>query len=207
MNRRLCCGLLAAVLVWAPLAPAQGVQAMPAETGPAIPTGPAASVMLGANICIPNGDADCDETDAGFGMSLSALWRFIPWLAGQFDFFYGMYDTPSGTDMDSLGILFGPRGFIPIGPVDISAGVGVGWGKYTVSGGGEEFTLSGFTMGFLLGVEYRIIPWVAAGAAFRFHLPLFDEACQGSVCADIPDDADIAQEMMVGAHATFYFIP
>lgn len=173
-----------------------------------VPNGLGGSLFLGGNFCIPNGKASCDNIDPGFGMSLTALYRIIDYIAIDFTFFYGMYDTIENVDTNRLGVLGGLRLYLPVSNVDLFAEIGIGWAQLKVEGGGDKATLSGFAMGFGLGADYRITKWFALGLLLRYHLPFYNKVCLymdgRSECDTIPDDGDIAHGLMAGLNVSFY---
>jgi hypothetical protein len=186
-----------------------------AQAGPARRAGLGASAMPGLNLCVSYGNADCDDNDydPSFGITLGAFYRIIPYLAADFDFYVGLVN-PSNGDAHSIGFFIGPRGIWPIGPVDLSFGIGIGYGEHKLAAGdppnntgGAE---SGFAMAFVFGVDYLLAERWTLGLQVRYHLDLFDEWCghYGSteVCHDMGDQ-DPYNHMMIGLRATFLFWP
>lgn len=196
--------------------------------GPTVSRGPGAELLLGANFCIKNNEAECDDITPGFGMSFGLLWRFIPYLSVDVDFYFGMltYEQVVGvssarSDITELGILVGPRAYLPIGPVDLFFGLGIGYGRINeqmvsdspyISEQIVDYRTDGFELGFTFGVAWRIIDLLSLGAILRYHIPFFDELCseeegEEEVCInyeDLPDD-DIIRQLIFGISLTVYF--
>jgi hypothetical protein len=170
------------------------------------PHGLGASALLGMNMCLSHGDAECDNIDPSFGFSGGALYRFLDFLAVDANFYYGLYGVDGG-DASSLGFVVGPRGFLNLGNIDLSLGFGLGWGQTSGSRGGGEYKVSGLQVGLSVGAEYLLMQNFGIGLLGRFFLPAFNTACAtiGGVetCGDVNDD--LSYEMMFGLNATYYF--
>jgi hypothetical protein len=167
------------------------------------------NILLGANICIENGKDKCRNVDPAFGMSISALYRPIEYFAVDFTFYLGNYSIKEGdASAYMLGVLGGLRAYLPLKPVDIFAGIGIGWGQDVLAFSDHDVWTQGFTMAFTGGAEYIINDIFSVGVLVRYYLPMFDELCGDSGgdthCNDLPDTVDNSHELMVGASLSFY---
>jgi opacity protein-like surface antigen len=198
--------------------PGTGPVAPPVEPDPwAAPRGPGGSLMLGANVCVETDTTSCDSLDPSFGMNFDLFWRFLRWLSVDVELAYGLYDVPSvsgaDTSTDVLTVLVGTRFIIPIGPMDLWFGLGLGWGRLKTSvtafSDTVETTASGAVFGLNTGLEYRITDWVAVGAQVRYYADLYSEVCiaggASDGACDTLDPGDTVQHFMVGVQGTFYF--
>jgi len=158
------------------------------------------SIMLGANMCIEQGDSSCSGVDPSFGMTLGGVYRTSEYFGWTMDFTLGLYDTAAG-DVQSLGLYGGGKFFIPIGNLAIFAGAALGWGQWSVEGGGSSFEDNHLALAFQAGAEFYIFDNLAAGAWFRYQMPVFGEE-HGS---DRIDFEDYAHQVIVGAGGTYYF--
>ncbi len=156
------------------------------------PTGYGASLMLAANLCVEQGDASCSGVDPSFGFTLGGVWRSSTMFGVTADFFYGMFDVPG--DLYSMGLLVGPRVYIPIGNLALFAGLQAGWGRAAGSGGYDNNHL---IIAFQLGGEFYVFDNLGVGAWMRWHMPIIGE--------DDADFSDYNSDVMAGAGVTYYF--
>ena len=131
-------------------------------------------VYLGGSIGlagVEEGSIDFDADSTGF--KLIAGWRFIDWLAiegNYIDFGSGDDDVLGETvEIDSSAWSLSAVGFLPVGPVDLFARVGVvGWNAdLSVPGFSESADGTDLTYG--VGAQFRL-----GSLAFRGEYELFD---------------------------------
>lgn len=164
------------------------------------PRGMGASVLIGANMCIEQGDANCEGIDPSFGMALGGVYRTGEYFAWTLDFTLGMYDTEAG-DVQSLGLFGGGRLYIPVGNLAFFAGAALGWGQWSIDAGMADMSDNHLALAFQGGGEFYVLQNLAIGAWFRYQMPVFGEEHNG----DRIDFGDYAHQVIVGGGATYYF--
>jgi len=189
------------------------------------PYGPTASVLLGLNFCLPNagGGANCEANDEsflpGFAFAGTFGWRLFPYLAATLDLDFGTISPPKGADDSAffwdLGLMVGAKAMLPIGPWDAWIGLGVGWGRTSLSNGldgGADVSVigDGLALGFSLGAEYWLSDLIAVGMSSRFVQPFLSNICARAGddrrCRS-PETVDNPFFMALGVHATVCFLP
>ena len=195
-------------------------------------TGPALSFGFGANFCIERDEPFCEELGPDVGFTASFLWRFIPYLAAEIGLDFGFahvgnVDEDEEADFFSGAFLIGPRGYIPIGPVDINVGLMIGYARArgTISYDdiwrrSESHWVQGFVLGLSNGVDIWLGSYFEAGLRWQLLFPFFSESCweyeedgyDESDCSDIDTDSyppsdQIPFELRVSVHMTVYFAP
>jgi hypothetical protein len=214
-----------------PSAPARP-SSEPERTGAGPPLGPTLSLLFGLHVCIPNGESRCDgeslANDPGARGYLSFRWRFLPYLAAEAGFSIGFW-TPRGEPPEGAStpawwhysILVGPRGFFPLGPVDLTAAILLGWGRHIESadvettGGGTEragIEVDGFVLGLGFGAEWRLVDFFALGLSAQFRFPTYTRGCVFAGAETECDDIDTREvkwffDVTLGLVATFYITP
>jgi hypothetical protein len=138
-------------------------------------------------------------------------------VAAELDFSFGLLDLDWGIDgednrnMISLALLAGVRGYLPIGPVDIFAGLGFGWGMYQINDVDDVHSsvmYHGFALALSIGAEYLVTRSLGLGLVLRFHFPFYSQGCNlpengDRDCTDL--DGDIWFRLLIGARLTYYF--
>jgi len=117
-------------------------------------------------------DLDYDTDATGF--KVIAGWRFLDWLAieGNYIDFGSGDDTVLGEDIETSadGISLSAVGFLPLGPVDLFARVGViDWNADVSVDGLGSFGDSGTDLTYGLGVQFRIL-----SISLRAEYEIFD---------------------------------
>lgn len=164
------------------------------------PRGMGASLLLGANMCIEQGDAKCDGVDPSFGMALGGLYRTGEYFAWTLDFTLGMYDTEAG-DVQNLGMFGGGRLYIPVGNLAFFAGAALGWGQWSIDIGTVDTSDNHLALAFQGGAEFYIIRNLAIGAWFRYQMPVFGEEHHDERI----DFDEYPHQVIVGGGGTYYF--
>jgi len=175
MHRHLLGGLLAALSL-------TSLPAVAADNG----------IYLGASVGqsgleIDDFDYDADST----GYKLIAGWRFLDWLAieGNYIDFGSGDDTVLGSKIETEadGVSLSAVGFLPIGPVDLFARVGVvDWSADLSSPGFASESDDGTDLAYGVGAQFRV--W---SLSIRAEYEMFDI-----------DDADVDM-ISVGVTWTF----
>ena len=131
-------------------------------------------------------------------------YRFMKYLGAGLEFYYGAYDGTG--DPINMGLMVGPIAYLPIGDLDIFAGVGLGWARIAAEVQSVDFSADGFGLSIQAGAEYRIIKNLGIGAMFRMQFNFADEFCgeQGGqeACMDV---VDISHNMIIGGKISAYF--
>jgi hypothetical protein len=186
-----------------------GADAWAQEPAATTPSGLGLSALVGMNVCVSNGDEDCHDRETSFGWNLSAVYRFMSFLGGEATFFHGINNIETSGIVSSLGLLFGPKGYVPLGNLDLTVGIQLGWSHYIRKGRDEgpyEYISDGFALGFSAGAEYRLNSRVALGILFRDIMPFYKERCD--VVYDRCHDLNNSEHQLVfGLTATYYFNP
>ena len=191
MKRLLLAGLL--IVVFVPTALADDA-----------PTGVNASVLLGMNMCMDSGDAECDQLDPSFGFLVSGGYRFHPYVGANLDIHYGMYGTDEGS-FSTLGFIAGPKGYLPLGDISLFANVGFGYVMHMGSNG-ADVSQNGLAIGFGFGAEYMVMEGLGVGLGGKYFMTFEAELCvtpDGG--SETCGDADSIDEIMFGLNATYYF--
>jgi hypothetical protein len=160
-----------------------------AQEVPTSPKGLGASMMFGVNACVGNEETGCDGGSPSAGIVAGFLYRFSPSLAGEASFLWGQYHMGS----KNLGVFMGPKAFLPLGPVGLTGGLGVGWSKYKGNGVSND----GFAMVLSGGPEFRLNAQMTLGLSALFHLPLYSGSGHSH--------SFHFNEIIVGASTTYYF--
>lgn len=165
---------------------------------------PAAAVDNGIYLGGSVGQSGLEIDDLGYdasanGFKVIAGWRFLDWLAvegnyvdfGSGDDRVGATAPPSGgtkVTTDADGISLSAVGFLPIGPVDLFARVGmIDWSADISSPGLGSASDDGTDLTYGVGAQFRV--W---GLSIRAEYEMFDV-----------DDADIDM-ISIGATWTFF---
>ena len=159
------------------------------------PTGVGASMMMAANLCVEQGDSSCSGVDPSFGFTLGGVWRTSDMFGVTADFMYGMYDTPG--DFYNIGLLVGPRLYIPIGNLALFGGLQLGWGRSAMSAAGMSADNNHLLIAVQAGGEFYVFDRLGVGAWMRWHMPVVGENDKSFT--------DYVSDVMVGAGATYYF--
>jgi opacity protein-like surface antigen len=164
------------------------------------------SALLGGSICMESGDAECTGIDTSFGFTVGPVYRLHKHVGIGLDFLYGMYGTDvEGTDAYNMGLMVGPKGFFPIGALDLYAGIGLGWMRAAVTSDLGDASADGFGLGILAGFEYRVVNNLALGLMFRMNFNFADEVCIEFGGDERCTKTDVANNVMVGAGVSVYF--
>jgi hypothetical protein len=122
---------------------------------------PAAATDNGFYLGASAGLSSVEDSDTETGFKVIAGWRFLDWLAieGNYIDFGSGNDTIMGTNIetDASGLTLSAVGFLPVGPVDLFARVGViDWDADVSSSGFGSFSDSGTDLTYGIGAQFRI---------------------------------------------------
>jgi len=162
-------------------------------------------------------DHICDGMDPLVYFRMEGLYRVLKYLAVGLHF--GMhFADPDGQGRDhAYDVFIGPEawGILPLGPLDIWAGMALGWMRMAEDGeecwAGVCWSGSGWTDGFGLawgaGGLFYVIPRLGLGADFWLYKGIFDKYCLsgdgGHSCSDVDND-DVGITWSVGFTAVYF---
>ncbi len=159
------------------------------------------------------------DSSTGGGVYVTALWRFIPYLA------VGVHGGASvmGADADAydynpliwaVGVLEA-RGFIPLGKLDIWASLGFGYASISqtyydnMNGYDSSFSFSGPALAVGVGVDYFFSRIFSLGVLGRIYKMFPTKACvnnwAGDFCGDVADGTNTGVSWYLGLAATYHF--
>ena len=164
-------------------------------------TGPRFGLRTG--YMIPIGDASKDNklgdtVGGGIPIWLDAGYRVIPsvYVGLYFDYailFPADKICPSGTDCSFHQIRVGVMGayhFIPAGPIDPWAGLGIGYEIVGGSVGPGDFSTKGLEfLNLQGGADYKVTPNIRVGPFLSFSLGQYSTTTSGNQSGDIKDTA------------------
>jgi hypothetical protein len=164
--------LLAAVFV---MAGARGAAASP--------KGFSLRLGLGSNTCVASGSADCAGQGTHLGLSGAVGYRVVSWLGLYADANLGWLDVagtsdpPASASFQSLSVTPMVRAFLPIEPLELSLGVGLGYARATLevtTAGGQSGGVSWsswLSPRVVGGLGVPINSWLTLGvsAAMQIH--------------------------------------
>jgi len=134
----------------------------------AAPDGFSLRLGLGSNTCVASGTADCSGQGTHLGLSGAVGYRLVSWLGLYADANLGWLDVadtsdpPSSASFQSLSVTPMVRAFIPIEPLELSLGVGLGYSRATL-----EVTTAGGQSG---GVSWS--SWVSPRVEGGLGVPI-----------------------------------
>jgi len=177
------------------------------------------SVDFGAAAFAATGsNGQMSDTSTGGGVYVTALWRFIPYLA------LGLHGGASIVGADTAGYDYQPliwavgmveaRGYIPIRRLDIWASFGVGYASITqnytdFNGYDSSFSLSGPAVAVGLGLDYFFSRIFSLGVVGRIYKMVPTNACYNNasvdVCGEVYSEDKAGFSWYFGLAATYHF--
>lgn len=177
-------------------------------------------LMLGAGFGVDGcTDHACDGLDAMVFFRIQALYRMFNFLAVGLHFGMPFYDPDSRSVDHAYNVFLGPevRGILPLGPLDLWSGIGLGWiraekGGEVCWGGlcadGESWA-NGFGLAWGLGALFYLVPRVGIGLDFWLYKGFYDqeywEAGGNRGHSDV-DQKNVGITWMLGVTGV-YFLP
>jgi hypothetical protein len=160
------------------------------------------SVMPGISLCVKRGSSTCSNIDPGFGISGSFGYRFLPYIGVSGDIFLGMYSIRGANFAGLLGLVAGPKFYLPINNVDFSVGLGLGVAQLMVDDSSISVSQTGFGLSVTAGIEARIGRLIGLGIGFRTNFNFGGTVCSEGHCLGV-DSNNNAANLMLGCILTW----
>jgi hypothetical protein len=160
------------------------------------------SASLGGSFCFADDkESDCMAFESDLGIAVDLMYEVYNRVFLSLEYTWVKYEfkeidqVPSAS---SEGITIGSRVFIPLGALDLVAGLGIGWNDVEVHyekplRSGVDFYDSGLTIMAYGGLEYSPVSFLGVGLSVRLHFNLGES-----------DQATSFSNGFLGGHLSFY---
>ena len=179
-----------------------------------------ATVKGGANLCMENGDAECNDITPGYSFTIAPGYKFHPNVGVTLDANFSSFGTdasgeekinsPDGSFMSFIPML---HAYIATPSVHVSVGAGVGYSKLAFDLGFISVDASTFVaVKGSVAVLYPVKPNLGIGLAADYTHNGRVEFCVANADPAVPayarehcDAEDMISQLQVGLVATYTF--